>query len=71
VISKEPNKLTLMLLGPGDSLVFRRCVRRELGRKGYDVIIMEDDKGTKHETRLDVKFEKIMKQYDPVFIAFS
>lgn len=59
-----------MLLGPGDFLDFRRKVGRELRRKGYHAILMEDDPGTKNETRLDVKFEKILKKRDPIFIAF-
>jgi hypothetical protein len=59
-----------MLLGHGTCLDFRRKVRRELRNKGYNVMIMEDDKETKNEARLDVKFEKIMNRYEPVFVAF-
>lgn len=59
-----------MLLGPGDFLNDRRKAKRELCKKGYNVILMEDDEETKNETRLDIKFEKILKKRDPVFIAF-
>jgi hypothetical protein len=31
---------------------------------------MEDDKETKDESRLDIKFEKIMESYNPIFVAF-
>jgi hypothetical protein len=59
-----------MLLGPGVLVDFRKRVRRELRKIGYKVIIMEDDIETRHETRLDIKLQKIMKRYEPVFIAF-
>lgn len=49
---------------------FRKKVRRELRTKGYNVIIMEDNKETKNEMRLDVRFQKITERYEPVFIAF-
>ncbi len=57
-----------MLLGPGEFLSLRKKARRELRGKGYNVI-MEDDEETKYETRLDIRFKKIMSHYDPVFIA--
>src|SRR5437660_11600743 len=59
-----------MLLGPGVFVDFRKRVRKELRKKGYNVILMEDDKETEQETRLDVKLQIIMKRYEPVFIAF-
>lgn len=59
-----------MLLGPGQYLEFRKKVRRELRRKGYNVIIMEEVKETEREPRLEVKFQTIMNQYEPIFVAF-
>jgi hypothetical protein len=59
-----------MLLGPGVLVDFRKRVRRELRKIGYNVIIMEDDIETERETRLDIKLQKIMNRYEPVFIAF-
>jgi hypothetical protein len=59
-----------MLLGPWESLDFRREVKEQLCVKGYTVIIMEDDEETKDETMLDIKFERIAQRYEPVFIAF-
>jgi hypothetical protein len=59
-----------MLLGPGACLDFRKKVRKELHKKEYNIIIMEDDTETQNETRLDVKLQKIMNRYEPVFIAF-
>lgn len=58
-----------MLLGPWTSIEFRRKVKRQLRKRGYNVIIMEDDK-TIRENMLDIKFDIITKRYEPLFIAF-
>ena len=69
-ISSERPDLTLMLLGPGECVEFRRKVVEDLREQGLSVLIMEDDIETKHEIRLDVKLQKIMGRKEPLFIAF-
>jgi hypothetical protein len=60
-----------MLLGPGEFLRFRKQLQKELKELGYKPIIMEDIEEKRHESGLDEKFERIMKQYDPrLFFAF-
>jgi hypothetical protein len=67
---KDAKELTVMLLGPGGFLDFRKKVKRELNKKGYNVIIMEELRGKKTESGLDEKLERIMKKYDSLIIAF-
>ena len=59
-----------MLLGPGEFIQIRKKVQRELVRLGYNVIIMEDIREEITDVGLDEKFERIMKGFAPLFIAF-
>lgn len=71
--SQAHKELVIMLLGPGSELEFRRSVKKELDESdfGFEVIIMEDiEKENRVENLLDIKFERVIQQYNPVFVAF-
>ena len=64
-------KLKILLLGPGwpeTELQERRALATELGRRSYNVLIMEDIQDWLTQITIIDKFHDILRRYDPQLI---
>jgi hypothetical protein len=69
----KQKRAIVLLLGPGRvHLNYRKKVRDELIKdyeyKLKDIVIMEDIKDIRNDTGIDEKYERILKDYDPVLV---
>lgn len=61
----------ILLLGPLDRLKHRQNVKKELVEMGYqNIIIMESADAHPSEVTLDIKFSSIIRNFEPLVIAF-
>ena len=63
--------VTIMLLGPGKNFLnYRRAVKGELQGKGYNVLIMEDERDDAMQIGLDAKFLDLVNREPNLHVAF-